>query len=518
MGISVLIVDDDPHIGTALQHLFAQKNVSCIFTPSLNDAREALRRNSFSVALVDLILGDENGLKFVEEFQTTFPLASVIIITGRDDVQSAQKAIRLKVYDYITKPFRLNTIWQVVSSAHKNYELRVQREQLEKEKEEYAQRLEREVAAKTEAVHKTARFYQKLAFDIPFGIMSVVDDKVVFINRAALDIIGRREFEGNVHDLIDPAKKKSFKRVLNETIRNRKTLSLRFRVNKYQQDIKPPVFASFLPTNFDDERGAIIAFNDQTSIMESRVKEMRYRSEYFKEYHLSLIGQLASGIAHNLNTPLSIIQGNAELLSIKFPDLTETRMILRQTEHMGRQISNLIKKGKNELVREEEEIDLNELIRDEVEFSKSNLYFKHYIETTMALADRLPLVRGVFYDFSVCLSAVMQNAVDAMYNCDTRKLHIRTTFDAQWVTLSISDTGMGMSPEVKDKIFDPFFTTKAHFDDLEADNKLPRGNGLGLSMVKDVVEHYGLQLHVDSQPGEGTTFTIKFPRISRATE
>ena len=517
MEISVLIVDDDPHIGTTLQHLFAQKNVPCLYTPSLNEAREALKTNRFSVALIDLVLGDENGLKFVEEFQSAFPLASVIIITGRDDVQSAQQAIRLKVFDYITKPFRLNTIWQVVSNAHKNHEVRVQREILEREKEEYAQKLEREVAAKTEEIHKTAQFYKKLAYDIPFGIMSVVDDQVIFINRAALDIIGRETYEGNVHDLIDSAKKKSFKRVLDETVKCRKTLSLRFRVKKYGEEVRPPVFASFLPTNFDDESGAIIAFNDQTTIMESRVKEMRYRSEYFKEYHLSLIGQLASGIAHNLNTPLSIIQGNAELLSIKFPDLTETQMILRQTEHMGRQISNLIKKGKNELVREEEEIDLNELIRDEVEFSKSNLYFKHYIETTLDLADRLPLVRGVFYDFSVCLSAVIQNAVDAMYNCDTRKLHIRTTSDREWVTLSISDTGMGMSPEIKEKIFDPFFTTKAHFDDMKADSKLPRGNGLGLSMVKDVVEHYGLQLQVDSRPRAGTTFTIKFPRISRAT-
>ncbi len=517
MGISVLVVDDDPHIGTTLQHLFQQKSVACTYCSTLTDAREALKQNRFSVALIDLILGDENGLNFVEEFQAMFPLASVIIITGRDDVRSAQQAIRLKVFDYITKPFRLNTIWQVVNSAHKNYDVRVQRQLLEKEKEEYAQRLEREVALKTEAVHKTAEFYKKLAYDIPFGIMSVVDDRVIFINKAALAIIGRKEYDGNVHDLIDPAKKKSFKRVLTETVTNRKTLSLRFRVNKHREETKPPVMASFLPTNFDDESGAIIALNDQTSIMESRVKEMRYRSEYFKEYNLSLIGQLASGIAHNLNTPLSIIQGNAELLSIKFPELTETQMILRQTEHMGRQISNLIKKGKNELVREEEEIDLNELIRDEVEFSKANLYFKHYIETTLELAHRLPLVKGVFYDFSVCLSAVIQNAVDAMYNCEVRKLHIRTSFDEQWVTLSISDTGMGMSPEVKEKIFDPFFTTKANFDDLDADNKLPRGNGLGLSMVKDVIEHYGLQLQVESEPRKGTTFTIKFPRITRAT-
>ncbi len=516
MDISVLIVDDDPHVGQSLQHFFAGKNIPCVYSASLSGAMEALRDHTFTVALVDLILGDEDGLNFIEKFQEAFPQSSVVIITGRDDVQYAQKAIRMKVFDYITKPFRLETIGQVVRNAHKNHEVLVQKEQLRREKEEYAQRLEREVAAKTEAVHKTARYYKNLAYDIPFGLISVAADKVVFINKMALGLIGRSSFDGDIYELVHPSKKKSFRRVLNETLKNQKNLSLRFRINHCDDEAGVPVFARFFPSDFEEERGAIIAFNDQTSIMESRVKEMRYRSEYFKEYHLSLIGQLASGIAHNLNTPLSIIQGNAELLSIKFPDLTETRMILRQTEHMGKQISNLIKKGKNELVREEEDIDLNELVRDEVEFSKANLYFKHYIETTLELEERLPGIRGIYYDFSVCLSALVQNAVDAMYGCDTRRLLIRTWFDRESVFLSVSDSGTGMSEEVQQRMFDPFFTTKAHFDDQETDGKLPRGNGLGLSMVKDVVEQYELEVQVKSTPGKGTTFTLKFPRIARA--
>ncbi|RMH64151.1 MAG: hypothetical protein D6677_05575 [Calditrichaeota bacterium] len=437
----------------------------------------------------------------------------MIIITGREDLTYAQQAIRLQVFDYITKPFHLKTVWQAVQNAYKHYQVLLEEKELLRKKEAYAHQLEKEVREKTETLKQTALFYRELANEIPFGIMFVAEEQVTFINKMALKICGQNQYEGPVYDLIHADKRKSFKRILTETRQQEQSYMLRFRIkvgNHTGQSV--PVRGWFYPMRYHDQKGVIIVFSDQSPLMESRHKERRYKTEYFKEYNLSLIGQLASGIAHNLNTPLSIIQGNAELLSLKHPELEETRLILRQTEHMGKQIANLIKKGKNELTREREDVDLNQLIREEIEFARANLYFKHYITTRLELAPKIPLVNGVYYDFSVCISALIQNAVDSMYEQETRVLTIQTSFDATHIRLDIRDTGVGIPPENHKLIFEPFYSTKPDYTDKDRPLKMPWGNGLGLTMVMEVVEQYNLELTFESTPGKGTTFTLKFPR------
>ncbi|MBW2495603.1 MAG: GHKL domain-containing protein, partial [Deltaproteobacteria bacterium] len=85
-------------------------------------------------------------------------------------------------------------------------------------------------------------------------------------------------------------------------------------------------------------------------------------------------------------------------------------------------------------------------------------------------------------------------------------IEVRTQHSGDHVLISIRDDGAGIDAEVRDKIFEPFFTTKA------------RGTGLGLSLVRRAVENYGGEMHVQSAPGEGTTFTFKLPVKAGAVE
>ncbi len=516
MADKILILDDDPHLGQNLCAFFRNKDVDCVLVSNIEEAERETEKTFFPIAMVDLVLGESSGFQFIERYKDRYPDSEIIIITGREMLADAQKAIRLKVFDFIVKPFRLKTVWQSVQNALKHFEIVQKEKRFNASKAEYAQRLEQQVREKTETLKKTARFYKKMAYDIPFGIVLIVDEKVSFINKMALELTGREAFDGHIMELVHESKQKSFKRVMQETLKRQKPLMLRFRILTRSASQKElPVRGLFYPMDYYDEKGVIVFFSDQSPLLESRHKEQLYKNEYFKEYNLSLIGQLASGIAHNLNTPLSIIQGNAELLSLRYPDLEETRMILRQTEHMGRQIANLIKKGKNELTREQEELDLNQLITDEIEFARANLYFKHYITTRLDLTPDLPLIYGVYYDFSVCLSALIQNAVDAMFERDERTLTVRTAFDDDYIRCDITDTGIGIPPENHRHIFEPFFSTKPDYTDTDIPVKMPRGNGLGLNLVMDVVEHYNLQLTFESVPEKGTTFTLKFPRRKR---
>jgi len=263
--------------------------------------------------------------------------------------------------------------------------------------------------------------------------------------------------------------------------------------------------------NYEDDKALLILLMDITEQHLAGQREKKYQLELLKENRMAAIGQLASGIAHNLNTPISIIQGNAELLSTKINKSSEIDMILKQTQRMSDLIYTVVSKGRYELNNEDDGLDLNQLIFLEIEFFKSNLYFKHHIKCELKLDPDLPLIHGRYSDFSQSVSVILQNAIDAMYKQEKRQLTIKTRKTENNIELTISDTGQGMDSNTKSRIFETFFTTKASPEEKLLDSSTPRGTGLGLSMVKNIFKRCGIGYAVDSEVGKGTTFTLTIP-------
>lgn len=238
--------------------------------------------------------------------------------------------------------------------------------------------------------------------------------------------------------------------------------------------------------------------------------EKKYELQLIKENRMAAIGQLASGVAHNLNTPISIIQGNAELLGLKYKD-DEIDKILRQTKRMNDLIYTIISKGRYVLSNEEGDVDLNSLLKVEIEFFKSNLYFKHYINCEMDTDPYIPLIYGRYSDFSQSISVIIQNAIDSMYKMEKRDLYVQTKKMDGYVRLVIRDTGCGIPPENIEHIFDSFFTTKPSMEEKLEDVKTPRGTGLGLSMAYNIFERCGIDIKVKSEVGKGSEFILNIP-------
>ncbi len=225
---------------------------------------------------------------------------------------------------------------------------------------------------------------------------------------------------------------------------------------------------------------------------------------------LAAIGRYSAGIVHNLNTPLQVIMGSAELLAIKHPDNPNIMRLRKAAAQMKKIISTIISTGYREGGTEYTELDLNEVIRDQIELLKSNPFFKHKIRTELILSP-LPAYRGIYAHFSQSFGNLIKNAADAMYSSEQKFLSITTSVKDGVILIKISDTGHGISKERMGKIFNPFFTTKP----LTASDERPTGTGLGLASAKEMIEAYGGEISVESQLGKGSIFTVILPIMNR---
>jgi PAS domain S-box-containing protein len=252
-------------------------------------------------------------------------------------------------------------------------------------------------------------------------------------------------------------------------------------------------------------RGFVFTSHDLT---ERRLLEENLR----QAQKLEAVGLLASGLAHNINSPLAAIIITAEMAQARFPDMKEFKDIMQAADRIQEIVANLMTKSRQEQSTEEIDIDLNQLVKTELKFLEANLFFKHQVSANLSLAPELPRIRGIYSDFSQCFYNLVQNALDAMQGVEDRRLTVKTGLacDKNAIFLSVHDTGCGIAREHLQRIFEPFFTTKLVMSgDLEQSK--PSGTGLGLSTTKYLLTRYGAAMEVASEIGQGTEFRVSIP-------
>ena len=216
---------------------------------------------------------------------------------------------------------------------------------------------------------------------------------------------------------------------------------------------------------------------------------------------LATIGQLAAGIAHELNNPLGDILGFAQLAS-NCPDLPEQVYedlvkIVKSTLYAREVIKKVLFFSRQTHPREDK-ANLNRLIEEWVDFFEFRCA-QNNIEIVLEIDENLPSVTGDQAQLNQVLINLVVNAIHAMPEGGT--LTIKTTVKQDSVVMLVKDTGKGISEDIKDKIFLPFFTTK----------EVDKGTGLGLSVVYGIIKEHGGTVHVDSQEGSGSIFKVKLP-------
>ena len=266
-------------------------------------------------------------------------------------------------------------------------------------------------------------------------------------------------------------------------------------------------------------------------------------SQLLQSEKMASIGQLAAGVAHEINNPMGFIYSNLGTLSGYIEDLSQ---LLKKYETLEQSVQegelDMASSNLDALTAEKERIDLAYLMDDIGDLITESLdgadrvrkivlnlkEFSHVgraekmpsdlnagLESTLNIVRNelkykttvekelgdIPLVPCFMQEINQVFMNLLVNAGQAI--ADQGTIHIRTYREEEWICVRVTDSGKGMSPEVQKRIFEPFFTTK----------KVGEGTGLGLSMAYQIiVEKHGGQLLVESTEGQGTTFTVRLPQ------
>jgi signal transduction histidine kinase len=263
-------------------------------------------------------------------------------------------------------------------------------------------------------------------------------------------------------------------------------------------------------------KNAMDEISDWNRRLESRVRE---KTQELEEIHrrmidvekLAAMGQLAAGVAHELNNPLSGIMGYSEIALEQFKDRPPEKVtppeVARMIGYFGH-IESLSQRCRNIILdmlkfarqhtEEIKEIRLNEVIRQTLVFLEKQIS-RGRIELVTDLPEGLPAILGNPLQLQQVFTNLVINAVQAMPSGGT--LAVRTRRRGGSLEVDFSDGGPGIEPEHLHRIFEPFFTTKP----------VGEGTGLGLSVSYGIVKHHGGDIRVSSEPGKGATFTVALP-------
>ncbi|MDP2112298.1 MAG: ATP-binding protein [Thiobacillus sp.] len=221
---------------------------------------------------------------------------------------------------------------------------------------------------------------------------------------------------------------------------------------------------------------------------------------------LVAMGQLAAGVAHELNTPLGNILGYAQLLdrgAAGHPKLAGyARIIADETQRCSRVVQELLDYARKDKCSGET-CDLNQLAQELTE-TFINCRLKRYrIEIVLDLCPETLVVEGGCGQIDIVLSNLLVNAIDALDKTSSPRIVVRTWAEDAYAAIAISDNGPGVPQDIRKRLFDPFFSTK----------DVGHGSGLGLSISQAIVTKRGGFIAYDAANGEGACFIVKLPAV-----
>lgn len=255
-----------------------------------------------------------------------------------------------------------------------------------------------------------------------------------------------------------------------------------------------------------EEQNLLEAVARQISLIverrESDEEKARIGEQLRHADRLATIGQLAAGVAHELNEPLGNVLGFAELVlqSEDLPDNSrrDVEKISAASLHAREVVKKLLIFGR-QIPTTKTPLDLNQVVEEGLYFLESRCA-KEGLELKRVLAPRLPRVAADAAQLTQVLVNLVVNAIHATARGGA--ITITTRADDDYVYLAVEDTGTGMTEEVQRQVFMPFFTTK----------DINEGTGLGLSVVHGIVKGHGGSIGVQSEVGKGSRFELKLPR------
>ena len=339
--------------------------------------------------------------------------------------------------------------------------------------------------------------YRRLIAVSPYAILVDRGDHIIFANDQAIKLFGAVKAE----EVLEKSPMDLFHADDHDVVRER----IR---ELFEGTAQGPMFEGTIMTlggkavdvevsgaRFVDEEGPAILIMLRDVSERKRLQDQLRRTERVAE-----LGTLASGMAHEIGTPMNVILGRAEYLMDRVteePIKRGLRTIITQVERITKVMNQLLSFARRK-APQRIPLDLRTVIEDGMEMFQERLA-SNQIRIKMEMAEPCPMVLADADQMSQVLLNLVMNALHAMPEGGT--LRVGLELERPMVKLTIVDTGHGIPPEAIGNIYDPFFTTK----------EFGKGTGLGLTVVKGIIEEHQGTIVVESEEGKGTRFTVLLP-------
>jgi two-component system, NtrC family, sensor kinase len=540
----ILIVDDDP-LNLKVMGQILKDDYDLAFANSGVDALRSLKNNPADLVLLDVVMPGMDGYAVCEALKADLATRAIPVIfcTALHDGLDEAKGFNLGAVDYIAKPVRSVVVKARVRNhldlAKKSALLRAKNRVLQHEQQE----AEKSFLLEEAALRATANAV----------IITDRDGTIVWTNPAFTALTGYQDEEvrgKNPRILKSDQLSQEFYQDLWQTISSGHVWHGEF-INRRKDGTSFIEASTITPVRIDG--GEISHFvavkRDITQQKEAERQRAMMEIQLRHAQKLESIGQLAAGIAHEINTPTQYIGDNARFLQEAFDDRQQVWQLFQQLleaakegrvpEDLVREIEDVMAEvDANYLAQEIPEaiqhtlegvervtkivramknfshpgsdektpIDLNDAIESTLTVSHNE--WKYHADLVTDFDPALPPVPCLPGEFNQVILNLVINAAHAIADVvgdgsnGKGTLTVRTHLAGEWVEIRVEDTGSGIPEHARDRIFDPFFTTKT----------VGKGTGQGLAISRSViVDKHGGTIDFETEPGHGTSFIVRLP-------
>ncbi|MFA5976109.1 MAG: response regulator [Elusimicrobiota bacterium] len=526
----ILVVDDEVGIRDFLSNELLLQGYQVDTAADGAEALSKIHPGAFQVVICDINMPRMSGIDFLAKARRCDPDLEVIMATGYATIESAVETMKRGAYDFVQKPFNINELLAIIEKCLEKSELKALMAVYEASRSVF-----QSVELASLLPHIADLSKQLLRADDVSILLMDSKGHLSVAAAAGLENEARRSarlalgarIAGKVAESREPvlfvaslkndsrftdsAESKDIQSSIVYPLILQEELLGVLNVNRTRQSDPFTPMDLRMVTIFSSQIAQAVHNAHLYERLAAKVTELETAKKQLEEAQMQLIqseklagiGQLAAGVAHELNNPLSGVLGFSQLL-LDDPKLTAQQRKDVETIHAQSQrcrviIQNLLQFSRRKEPRKEA-INLIPLIQATLDLVKYD-FSTSGIEIIQKFPDSLPLVFGDSHQLQQVFLNIITNARQAMEGSLRGQLSIEAKTDAKEVMIEFIDTGDGIPPELMGKIFDPFFTTKAP----------GKGTGLGLSICYGIIQQHHGELKVKSAVHAGTTFTLQFP-------
>ena len=499
----LLLVDDEENILRSLRRALRRGNWEIETAPDAIRGLELLASFQPQVVVSDFRMPGMNGVEFLTRVKDLSRRTQRILLTGQADQRAIEDAINTsEIFRFIAKPWNDQALLLTVHSAFEQAELLAENERLvalsraqNDELRALNHALEGRVEQRTRMLAIAKREWEKAfdSIDTPLALVRLGDHGVQRANLAYARVAGRAITEVSAgprcHEYLFGRSTPCDGCPLED--------AASANVDKHAEIVHGPRTYALSVYPMPEEGEAVCTYRDVT-------QERELTRRMVETEKMAAVGQLAGGVAHEINNPLGGILAFAQLMK-RDPgrteaDLESLDLIEESAIRCKRIVESLLRFSRHSRVEDLRPFDLTRCVEDAVYLFKAQLKQAPKAKLELKLAQRLPQVHGDPSQLAQVVLNLLQNSLQALPGQDGT-ITVETGEANYRCYFRVTDTGCGIKPEHLPHVFEPSFTTKPP----------GQGTGLGLAIAYRIVEDHGGTFDVESTPGHGATFTVLLP-------